>query len=53
MHHDHLMPYFYSSVRTGIRIAVDNGGIVFKTGQKGEYEESVCERGVPYTLKLQ
>lgn len=51
VHHDHLTPYFYPSVRPGIRIAGDSGGIVFKTGRKSEYEEAVCERDVPYTLK--
>ncbi|HUV81841.1 MAG TPA: hypothetical protein VMW53_02015 [archaeon] len=49
----HLTPYFSPSVRPDIRIAGDSGGIVFKTGRIGEYDNPVCERVVPYVLKLE
>ena len=52
VHHDHLTPYFYPSVKPDIRIAGDSGEIIFKTGRKREYDKPVCERIVPYTLKL-
>ena len=52
VHHDHLTPYFYPSVRPDIRIAGDSGEIIFKTGRKREYENPMCERVVPYTLNL-